>query len=103
MSDRLPNAYPTFPDNFPHGPPAQQAQHHPPQQPQQAGSQPPLVEISNEVWQQMQYRHQQQQQQQQHQPQPQPQQQQQQSAGELMHGGGMNLSFPQRQVCLALS
>ncbi len=111
MSDRLPNAYSTFPNNFPQGQPAQQAQHRPPQQPQQIGSQPPLVGISNEMWQQMQYRHQQQQHQQQQQqqmqqPQPQQQQQQQQqqsqqSGGELMQGGVMSL--PQQQVCLALS
>src|SRR5260370_27614483 len=87
MSDRLPNAYPTFPNNLPQGPPAQQAQHHPPQQPQQVGSQPPPVGISNEVWQQMQYRH----------------QQQQQSAVDLTHGGGINLYFPQRQPCLPLT
>src|SRR6266852_5031026 len=112
MSDRLPNTYSAFPNNFPQAPPAQQAQHRPPQQPHQVGPQPPLVGVANEMWQQMQYRHQQQQQQQQqqqhqHQQQQQQlqqsqqqQQQPQQSGGELMHGGGMNLSLPQQQVCL---
>src|SRR6266849_6159663 len=87
MSDRLPNTYSAFPNNFPQAPPAQQAQHRPPQQPHQVGPQPPLVGVANEMWQQMQYRQQQ-------------QQQPQQSGGELMHGGGMNLSLPQQQVCL---
>ena len=105
MSDQLPNGYSAFPNNFPQGRPAQQAQHRPPQQPQQV-PQPPLGGITNEVWQQIQYRQQQQQQQQQQhqhqqQQQQQPQQQQsQQSGGELMHGGATNLSLPQQQVCL---
>src|SRR5713226_1697841 len=99
MSDRLPNPYSTFPNNFPQGPPAQQAQHHPPQQPQRVGSQSPQVGISHEMREQMQFRHQQQQQLQQPQPQPQPQQQQQ-PAGELMQEG-LDLSLSQQQVCLA--
>jgi hypothetical protein len=50
------------------------------------------------MWQQMQHRHQQEQQQLQ---QPQQQQQQsQQSSGESTHGGTMNLSLAQQQVCL---
>ena len=84
---------------------ATQAQHHPPQHPQQAG-------ISNELWQQMQYRQQQQQlllqqqqqqqqlqlQQQQRQLQQQQQQQQaQQSGGD---GSAASLSMQQQQVCV---
>jgi hypothetical protein len=116
MSDRLPNAYPTFPtNNFPQGLPSQQAQHRTPQQPQPVGPQSALVGIRTpEMWQQMSYRQQQQpqQQQQQHQQQQQqppqqpqqPQQQQQHPGGELMHGGAMNLSLQQQQqVRLALS
>jgi len=118
MSDRLPNGYSGFPNNFPQGLPAQQAQHRLPQQPQLVGSQPGLVGIRTpEMWSQIQYRqqqqqqqHQQQQQQQQQQPQPplqqQPQQQQQQqqqhSGGELVHGG-LNLPLQSQQVCLTLN
>jgi hypothetical protein len=36
------------------------------------------------------------------QPQQQHQQQAQQSGGELMHGGAMNLSLPQQQVCVPI-
>ena len=88
MSDGLPNTNSTSPNHFPQGLPAQQAQRQPSQQPQQVGSQPPLVGISNETWQQMQYRHQ-----------LQLQQQQQQSGGESMQGGVANLSLAQQQVC----
>ena len=114
MSDRLPNGYSGFPNNFSQGLPTQQAQHRPPQQPQLVGSQPGLVGIrTHEMWSQIQYRQQQQaqqqHQQQQQQPQPQPplqqqpqpqQQQQQHSGGELVHGG---LPLQSQQVCLALS
>ena len=105
MSDRVPNAYSSLPNNFPQAPPTQQAQHRFPQQPQQVGSQPPVVGMTNEMWQQMQYRQQQQllQRQLQQQQQQQPQQQQQQPSGEQMHGGMMGLSLPQQQVCLAFS
>jgi hypothetical protein len=101
-----------------------QAQHHSPQQPQQAA-------VSNGVWQQMQYRQlqhqqlqqqqlqlhqlqqqqqqqlqlqqlQQQQQQQRQLQQQQAQQQAQQSGGEPTHGGVMSLSAQQQQVCLSL-
>ena len=118
MSDRLPNAYSAFPNNFSQGIPNQQAQHRPLQQPQSVGSQPGLVGIRTpEMWSQMQYRQQQQQQQQQqqaHQQQQQPpppltlqqqqqqQQQSQHSGGEPVHGG-LNLPLQPQQVCLALS
>ena len=89
MSDRLPNSYSTYPDNYTQGSPTQQTQQRSPQQPQQLGS-PPLVGISNG------YRYQQQQQQQAQ------QQHSQQPGGEPMHGGVMSLTAQQQQVCLTL-
>ncbi|KAI0297271.1 hypothetical protein B0F90DRAFT_1740642 [Multifurca ochricompacta] len=98
MSDRLPNAYPAFPNNFPQGFPSQQAQHRPPQQQQQPlGTQPALAGIRKpedpRVWQQVQQRQQQQQQQ---------QLQQQHSGGEQIHGNVMNVSQQQQQQILQL-
>ncbi|KAH9178367.1 hypothetical protein EDB89DRAFT_1170443 [Lactarius sanguifluus] len=85
MSDRLPNAYPSFPNNFSQGLSSQQAQHRPPQQLSSLSTQSTLTGIRKpeeaRAWQQqMQQRQQQQQQQQQ-----QLQQQQQHSGGESIH------------------
>jgi transcription initiation factor TFIID subunit TAF12 len=104
MSDRLPNAYPNFANNFPQGLSSQQAQHRPPQQLSSLSTQPTLTGIRKpedvRAWQQqMQQQRQQQQQAQQHQQQ-QLQQQQQHSGGESIH---VTTPQQQQQVCLAIT
>ncbi|KAI9440121.1 hypothetical protein H4582DRAFT_1578721 [Lactarius indigo] len=89
MSDRVPNAYPNFPNNFSQGLSSQQAQHRPPQQLSSLGTQSTLTGIrrpeDRAVWQQSQQQRQQQQ----------LQQQQQHSGGESMH-----VTTPQQQQFL---
>ena len=49
MSDRLPNSYSTFPNSFPQGLPAQQAQYSPPQRPQQSPEMKPFEHVTKFV------------------------------------------------------